>query len=170
MQASFKTVRIGWQTQGQPWTPSPSVDTIFVRAIEDDDEYNRIRDRENVYLSDVLVTQVDIYTRVWRIFWTVYGPNAFDNGRKLRSGLFNPGIYNTLAGSNLYWITDVPAPVRVPELYDKQWFDRVDFYARFNEQVTEANTIGTVQSVEVIVNDAASSKTPPPLIDVTIES
>ncbi len=41
-------------------------------------------------------------------------------------------------------------PRRVPEKIQGEWWERVDFFAEFNEQVTETLTVGTVGSVDVI--------------------
>jgi hypothetical protein len=42
----------------------------------------------------------------------------------------------------------------VPELFAAQWFNRVDFEARFNELTTESDTVGTIASAEVILETA----------------
>ena len=151
----YSLVRIGWQQRGQPAFLITD-DVTFIRVIEEDDLYNRQRDFK--YFPDqsdpTSVVELTTYTRVWGVFWTVYGPSSFDNARKIRSSLYTQAFHDFYAGLNLYMVMDVAAPRRVPELRGGQWWERVDFYARFNEQVTEAPTVGVVQSTEVIIENA----------------
>jgi hypothetical protein len=169
--ASAKAVRIGWQTTGQP-ASDITEDVIYIRCTEEDDLYNRIRDEE---IADVLPepsTQLQItttYTRVWRTFWTLYGPGSFDKARQIKSALFkqkihdmllgaygtfqllpNPGAYANLA---LYLVTEIMAPTRVPENFGGQWWERVDFACQFNEGVTEVDTVNAVVSTEVFIEE-----------------
>jgi hypothetical protein len=173
--ASAKAVRVGWQQTGQP-ASSITEDVVYIRCIEEDDLYNRIRDIE---LSDVLpepsaqITQTTSYTRVWRTFWVLYGPSSFDNARKIKSALFAQSIHDILLeafntygqlpsgvtgyGGNevpLYLVTDVTAPVRVPENFGAQWWERVDFSCQFNEGVTEQEVLNAVASAEVIIENS----------------
>ena len=161
---SFSQVRVDWQTQGQPAWPINS-DLCFLRAVEVDDFYNRIRDVETIYNDDETVTLLTTYTRVWRVFWMLYGPNSFDRARILRSALFGQTSHDFLAASQLFFMTDPAAPVRVPELRDGQWWERVDFTAEFNEAVYETETAGLVKSVEIVVEDSSGT-----LADVTVSS
>lgn len=111
-----------------------------------------------------IVTKITNYTRVWEVYFTVYGPNSFDNARKIRSRLFDQDIHDQFAQSQLYWVTDPPAPRRVPEFKDEQWWERVDFTARFNEFVTETYTAPVVQSAEIIVLNEEDAE----LFDITL--
>lgn len=161
-------VRVGWQTQGQP-ARLISEDVVYIRCVEEDDEYNRIRDQE---VADAPPTQVlisSIYTRVWRTFWTFYGPNSFDHARAVKSFLFSQTGHDALLGAfgtygqlpfgaggygggtiSVYLVTDVISPRRVPELRNGQWWERVDFDCQFNEQVTETEVVNAVASTEII--------------------
>jgi hypothetical protein len=147
---NFYGVRIGWQQQGQPFC-QVNEDVIALRCYEVDDEYNRIRD--NPYLNQPTFTEVWNYTRVWEGYWTIYGPNSFDNARLIRSSLFRQYIHDQFASAELYWIPSPAAPMRIPELQDGQWWERVDFKARFNEFVTEAYPSQSVISSEVVLYD-----------------
>jgi hypothetical protein len=166
---AYSLVRVGWQTTGQPFE-NVADDICYLRAVEDDDPYNRVRDvkifateydeglyNEGGYGGGGYVggyTQVTTYTRVWRVSWTLYGPNSFDRARMLRSALFSQSSHDLLAGSNLYFVTDVSAPRRVPEYFNGQWWERMDFEAQFNEAVSEVQAMTTVSTVEVIVENA----------------
>jgi hypothetical protein len=131
---------------------------VYVRETEVDDQYNRVRDvsyaqssvgaAPNVVTTTTKITQ---YTRVWEVFWTVYGPNSFDNARKIRSALFDRYVHDQFARNQLFLVTDPRAPVRAPEFHDGQWWERVDFSAKFNEFVTETYSVEMTESVEIIV-------------------
>lgn len=150
--ADFQFARIAWQQQGQPFG-TISEDFIFVRCVEDDDNYNRIRDVELIQDGPTQLIEQMTYTRVWRCFWVAYGPNSFDNMRIMRSALHRPSqpIVDMLATGNLYFVTDPAAPTYAPEQKDGQWWERTDFSAQFNEGVTEQEIVSAVASVEVIV-------------------
>lgn len=148
-----KAVRIGWQPEGQPFS-TQGEDVVYLRCIEDDDQYNRVRDVEDQFWDDVSLKQVTSYTRVWRVIWILYGPNAFDRARVLKSALFRPSdeITNLLVTNRLYLVTDVAAPLRIPvPVPPGIWVERVDLEAQFNESVVEEQITASVASAEVIV-------------------
>lgn len=154
--------RIGWEQRGQPFQKIDE-DVVYVRCIEVDDQYNRVRDLS--YQNSPVFTETWNYTRIWETYWTVYGPNSFDNARIIRSSLFLQGIHDQFASAQLYWVSDPAAPVRMPEYKDDQWWERVDFRARFNEFVTEQNNPQSVVSAEVIVYDNFRNQ----IEDITVE-
>ena len=164
-------VRVGWQTQGQP-AQTIDQDVIYIRCVEEDDEYNRIRDQEITDAPPISVLITTIYTRVWRTFWTFYGPNSFDNARIVKSFLLSQEGHDSLLGANntygqlpvgsggygggqinIYLVTDIPAPRRVPENRNGQWWERIDFDCQFNEQVNETEVVNTVASSEIITEN-----------------
>lgn len=51
-------------------------------------------------------------------------------------------------------MSEFPEVRRMPEPFDKQWWERSDFSCEMYEFVTETITRQTVKSVEVIVEDA----------------
>jgi hypothetical protein len=142
--------RIGWQIQGQPG-PRLDIDNVTVKCVPEDTEYSRMHD---VFYStsedgnyDI---QTDVYTRAWRVHFVFYGPNALDHARAIRSYFVTvQPFYDFFAKLNLYINPDIKVPSRGPEVFQGQWWDRVDFDLELNEQVTETYTIGIVKSVEV---------------------
>lgn len=153
----YALVRVDWQTQGQP-TGTVTEDMVYVRAVEEDNPYNRIREVTYQPIDSVTMTHVTSYTRVWRVDWTLYGPNSFDRARVLRSAMFSQATHDQLAGSQLYLLTDVAAPQRVPEFFQEQWWERTDFSVLLNEFVTETAVVGSVGSVEIIVEDVTGER------------
>jgi hypothetical protein len=145
-------VRIAWQQQGQPG-PAINADTCFVRCTPVDADFSRTRDLTSPpgNIDDTTVTQNDVFTRAWRTFWTFYGPNGVDNARAVRSALIKIQIFaDLLATNNLYVNPSIAEPMRVPEDFQGEWWERVDLAALFNEQVTESYIVNAVASVEVI--------------------
>ncbi len=50
-------------------------------------------------------------------------------------------------------------PVRAPELFQSQWWERVDMYADFNELIVRNITIPVINQVPVIANIGSNSET-----------
>jgi hypothetical protein len=94
------------------------------------------------------------YTRVWDIHFCAYGPNSFDNLRAVRSALYQDYFLEQLQLSQLFPMSEFREVMRVPELFDKQWWERSDFSCEMYEFVEETITRQTVISVEVVVEDA----------------
>jgi hypothetical protein len=155
---AYSAVRVSWQQQGQPAELDISTDVTFLRCVEIDDQYNRVRDVQTTPNDSLTVNQVTSYIRVWQTSWVSYGPNAFDNTRKIKTGLFTQVVHDTFIakGLALALVTSLEAPRRLPEPRDGgQWWERVDFDAKFNEQVTEVVVIGSVASTEIVLETAA---------------
>lgn len=143
----YAKVRINWQSVGQPGF-SIIDDVAFVGSEQVDSYQASIRENTNVG-----TTSTWTYTRTWRIHFTFYGPNGFDNARLLRSVMLLQFMHDLLAQSNIYLNPDTPSPKRNPELFDGQWFDRTDLFLTFNEFVTETITVGIGKSVEIIIEN-----------------
>lgn len=149
-----RLVRKAWPSDGAPaWKQGD--DVAFVRCTEIDDWYNKVRDQgaePNDAVSGLLVTE---YTRVWRVFWEVRGPNSYTRASLLKSAMQLDFIHDSLAASNLYLRPDVSNPTRAPELEDGRWWNRTDLEMVFYEQVNESIVTSTVASIEVkVYNDA----------------
>ncbi len=159
-------VKVSYQTTGQPaWKITDDIVSFFCREV--DNPYNRQRDIEIKSWDETKVAEEVSYQRTWQVSWTLYGPNSFDNARKIKSGLFLQEHHDTLAVSNVYLVTDSPStPLRVPELFQGQWWERVDFSALFNEGVIESTEEQYVISSEVIVYKEDGAQ----VADVTIEA
>jgi hypothetical protein len=127
-------VRLAWPTDGAP-TWGIDEDIVFLRITPIDDRIARTQDiLYDTSSSDYAVKSVG-YTRVHKIDWTLYGPNSYDNADIIRSKLLNNDYLLDFSSNNLYLVTDVPMPTRLPELFNGQWWERTDFSASFNETV-----------------------------------
>jgi len=167
------TVRIGWQQQGQP-AQSVSDNVVYVRAVEDDDAADKQRDQ--AYQDDpddaAIVRELTSYMRVWRGIWTFYGPDSFDWARRVRSGWYTQVPHDVFATLNfeLYAVMDIQAPRRAPELFQNEWWERVDLEIQFNELVTEEVDVGAVASTEVRAYTDESPDIDHPEMDIVVEA
>lgn len=152
--AANTAVRKSWQTEGAPaWAITD--DICFVRCVTEKGWYSLVRDQGITQNQDGSVTIVREYTRIWRIFWNVWGPNGFDHARAIRSGLLLEVSSEPLSKSNLYLVTDIDEPMYAPEVDDGRWWERTSLEANFNEQITETITNPSVESVEINLNTDA---------------
>jgi hypothetical protein len=151
----YSKVRLEWPTSGQPaWKISE--DVTFLKVTEEDDSYNRIRDRRYSPNGSTTVLSEDVYTRVWRVSWACYGPNSFDNARLIKSALMQLDyVTDQMAQVRLYLVTDIPATTRAPEKFQGQWWERTDLSIKVNEQVEESLTVPTIQSAQILLENEA---------------
>lgn len=149
--SNYGDVRISWQTQGQPaWKVSD--DKVFISAIQVDDAYSSIRDVKPVSnYDDTHVLSTSTYVRVWQVDWCCVGPKSFDAATDIKSALFNAVFLDPLSLQGLYPVTDYGVPIRAPELFDGQWWERVDFKAKFNELVTEDFIESSIGSADIFI-------------------
>lgn len=166
---AYDKVRVGWQPQGQP-VGTKDTDLAFVRCVEDDEEINRTRDVVYLQKDPQTVSEDTTFIRVWRVIWTLYGPNSFDNTRKIRSGLYTQQSNELFAVENvsLYAVMDIPAPRRVPEFVSGQWWERVDFECQFNELANEVYDVSAVASSNINVYTEKSPDLAHPELNITV--
>jgi hypothetical protein len=143
-------VRNSWPQKGSPGFAITD-DTLFIRCVLDPTTYN-VRDQYTKIdpNNDKQILKNRSYTRQWRVAFVAYGPNACDSLRLISSMLLEDFPHDTLAASKLYLMPDLGTPVRNPELYEGQWWERWDFAADFNEEVCESITVIRVASIPVI--------------------
>lgn len=145
--------RYSWPANGQPdWLNS--ADIVFLRCTQTDGSYNRVRNLLNAAGAPNFVLANWQYTRIWDIQWTAYGPNATDRIRAIQSALWLDWVTDAYSAQNLYCTRDIAAPTRAPELFQGQWWERVDVKARFYENVNEQlSNLNAATSFEIIIED-----------------
>ena len=158
-----QAVRLEWAPQGQPFS-QPNEDVCYIRCTLKDDDYDKIRDRTNLPDADPNLNEQWNYTRVWAIGWIFYGPNAVDLARAVRSALYQEYFTNALAQSQLFPISEIAEPMRVPEKIGGLWFERADLECAMNEWVTENIERKTIATAEVIVLESPDGQ----IADVTV--
>ena len=145
-------VRKTWPTNGAPsWKIDE--DIVFIRITPQDDKLTR---KLNIIYTPSTTDTTKLvkktgYTRVHKIDWTLYGPNSYDNADLIRSSIFADEYLQTFKDNNLFLITDVQMPTRLPELYNGQWWERTDFSATFNESVIREGTTPIIDSTNFII-------------------
>jgi hypothetical protein len=158
----YYTVRIGWPQEGQPaWKIDE--DVVFLRIWEDDDQINRSRDTDILDIDGIIANIATSYTQVMRVQWTLYGPNAYANAKKIRNKIFSPLSHDTLAKQNLYLINDIQATRRIREMFTNQWWERCDLFIRFNELIIVNDEVNYIDSAEILITDGAHDT----VIDIT---
>ena len=141
-------VRRNWQTTGAPaWKISD--DVTFIQIVPVDDDFARQRDISHSDFGLTTAKRTVKYSRVFGVSWTCYGPNSFDNIEKIRNGLFVETYRNLIAVKNMYLVTDIGMPRRVPELFNGQWWERSDLSVRYNEGVERNATVNRIESARI---------------------
>lgn len=148
----FSKVRVGWKEQ--PAWKSPQDDIVTVMAVVTDDPYNRIREVMNAPNDETTILETTNYTRAWEMRFSLYGPNSADNARLIKSCLRLDWFRNIISASNLYLVPNESDPVRAPENFNQQWWDRSDYRAKYYEAVQETITQQTVATAELILEAA----------------
>ena len=142
-----KAVRISWPKSGMPdWSISENV--IFVRSYPVDDPYNRIKDIKYREKDPVSVIRSETYTRVMGVDLIMYGPDSFDHADLVRNDI---GKNETLKKNKVFLVYDRKAPVRSPELFRGQWWERSTLSLQFNEQIMREYTNPTISDVRISV-------------------
>jgi hypothetical protein len=155
-------VRYDWPTQGQPFQ-TVNQDICYLSCLLQDSQYSRVRNK--TYTGSGPVVENWTYTRNWRISWTLYGPNSLDRARAIHTATFIDYFNDLLNGSSLFPISEPAEPVRMPENFNAQWWERVDFSIDTYENVTETISDGVVTSVEIKVYDGSPND---PVADFTV--
>jgi hypothetical protein len=122
-------------------------DVCFIYALPYDDPYNKQRNRRNIYIEGPDMIQLDEHTNVHNMLFVNYGPNAYEDARKIRDGMFRNPIRRLLRRNHFALVTDIAAPRRVPELYNNEWWNRVDVNVIFNEFVRLKDEMRTIRHI-----------------------
>ena len=152
-EAAFKAVRISWPTGGAPaWKVTD--DVCFIKVSEEDDKYNRLRESkyEDITGDTENIFSETWYTRVISLNLVIYGPNSWSNAMLIRDSIYKYESQTTLKDNNLHLIPNISSPVRFPELFSAQWWERVDIGFLFNELVIREDIAPLIKGVEVIIN------------------
>ena len=143
-------VRKAWPTNGAPaW--SIDEDIVFLRITPVDDKMAR---QQNIIYNpheqdQAYAKKQTGYTRVHKVNWTLYGPNSYDNADIIRHLIFDYDYMKKFKAKNLFLVTDVPMPTRLPEYYSGQWWERTDFSATFNEAVIRESKVPYITGTDI---------------------
>lgn len=142
-------VRFTWPENNQPgWKRTQ--DLCFVQVVPQQSDVERQR---NAAWDGAAVNRWSM--RVIGVSFLFYGPHAWDNAVELRYRLFDDAAQGLLRQNRMALVTDIGAPVRAPELFNAQWWDRADLFAQFNETITETSPFTPMDSaqIEIVPNE-----------------
>ncbi len=153
-QAPQNAVRVSWPVYGKPgsnpgWTRGE--DVCFIRLTENtSDPYAGLQDVTHEY-DEASAQQREIvcYTRVHTCYLIFYGPNAFDHADRVRLAMHRSANLAFLREKNLYPVPGIGAPVRVPELFNSEWWDRADLSISLYEYVRREYNEAHYETAEV---------------------
>lgn len=150
--ANAGRVRISWPTDGQPgWDYDE--DIIFLRITDINSSINKQIDTQYSPLSTDKVNRISGYTRVHEIHWIIYGPNSYEDAERIKYGFYDEEIKTNLAYNNLFMVLDNETPIRLPELSNGKWYQRVDYTVRFNEYIQHEKQIPYIQGINIKLYD-----------------
>jgi len=167
-------VLVDWQTQGQPFAQTPLTNRCYLACVVTDEPYHRVRDRQYGQVGNQ-VQEIWTYTRPWKISWVFYGDNAkvpslvgsssLDRATTLWTGTFMDYFSDQLELEGLAAVNEPATPIRIPEQFNAQWWDRSDFSIELYELVTDTILDGAATSVEVKLYQGTGTN---PVADFTV--
>ena len=147
-----QNVRIGWQPESQPGF-NLEQNVISIMLTIEPDPWNIQRDVIYEYVNDLVISEEVTYYRVLNVRFEIYGPNAFDISDQLRSGILSNSSLMALMALNVAPLTDIPAPIRIPYLFNGRWWDRADLTAIFNNRVTRTTEVDPLSGATIQIID-----------------
>lgn len=145
-------IRIAYAPDGQPaWKRTG--DTIALSVNYSDNPYDKQRDTLYDTSGAEFAEEQVTYTRVVQVMWTIYGPNGFDIADKLRCRLLSPPANALMGDAQVYPLTEIAAPVRIPYNFEGQWWERTDLRAQFNVFTRREREIPYIESANIEIYD-----------------
>jgi len=142
-------VRIAYQTTGQPsWEVSQNVVLINIQQVNN--SYDKQLDYKYVNGSTNSSESV-FYHRVMAVDWNCYGPNSFQLADALRIGILSDSVRNNLYLNEVFPIPRIDSPIRVPYLFNGQWYERQDLRVLFNVGTTRTGTVPLLTAANIQV-------------------
>lgn len=143
-------VRISWPTKGSPaWRIDENV--AFIQVTPTPNPTIQQQDTNLVVVDSQSLTSQKTYLREISVDIVCYGSGAWNDAETIWNGFLSETILQTLEKNYLGFI-DREGPVRVPELFNGQWWDRADLTLRFYEGVKKETTIKAFGSVVIGIN------------------
>lgn len=150
--SASQRIRIAWPTYNQAGDAPAfkrNEDICFLRLTQQDHLFNRLSDVKYRLIEGDYghVLRMIQYTRIHDVMWVFYGPSSYDDAQTVRDCLFRPDVKLLFNQNRLYPVPDLPAPVRIPELYQGAWWERTDFRASCNEAVRREFVVPVIKRV-----------------------
>jgi hypothetical protein len=131
----------------------------FITVTEDDDPINKQVDVVRTPNDVDTVAETSGMKRVLSVSWVFYGPTSYDTAFHIKRKLFQSSYNSFLAPYKIYLVPSIKAPVRIPEIYAGQYWERTDLKVQFNSLSTFDELIAYIKSAEFkIVNNRGEEK------------
>ena len=150
--AASREIRFAWPTKGAPpWTVAENI--AFIQILPEQDAYSQQKHVTNIHsTADTYFRQLET-TGVWKINWIFYGPNSYPNAMSVSLQMFDPDVQLLLRQNSLFPLPNFDMPVRIPELFEGQWWERVDLTIKMNAQIRVTSTKPYFKTVHIDVED-----------------
>lgn len=145
-------VRIEWPQDGGAFE-SIEQDVCYLAISPTDNAQTRQFYTEYTEQDSASATSSQTYIDAFRVLWLFYGPSSTDNADLVRASLNLDSTTDSLMASNLALITDIPVPMRQPELFNGQWWPRCSFYANFTQLVKRESTTPYLASADIQIEE-----------------
>ena len=142
------SVRRAYQGQSQP-AQEISQNVTYLYVTQTDNPYDQQRDTIYHDHDKRNLDTSTYYTRVMQCQWSFYGPSAYDNSDTLRFGLLEEPATALMHALQVYPVTDIAAPTRLPYLLNAQWWERSDIIATFYAGTRRDSIIPAITSANV---------------------
>ena len=147
--ATQSKVRSTWTQPGQPGFLITD-DIVFYKVITGGDKYD-----QQVYVEQGTTLYNANYTRVITLVMTAYGPSAPDNLERIRTCFIAGFGTLNLKKARIFPVINPSNVVRMPELFEGQFWERADFsiimYAEENTSLDIPEIVST--EITVIADD-----------------
>lgn len=145
-------VRLTFAPDGQPaWERDKNYTFITLSYL--DNPYDKQREPVQGDYDDDNAQLSVTYTRVMQVLWTIYGPDAFDLADAIKIGVLQDAYRTQLTRNKIFPLTDIPAPIRAPENFNGQWWERVDIRAFFNVFTERSSIVPYIKTADINIYD-----------------
>lgn len=154
-----KKIRFGWGSSpntGSAPSFARNSDTVVIYFLTTDSPNNQTKDLSYIDEGNEKLTYVDEHTDVHQVQYVCYGPSAFEQARAIRDGMSQEDVRSLFRRNSLFFVTPVPAPVPVPDVFEGEWWNRYDVRVNFNEgvRIEKKNAVGYVEQVPLTASSA----------------
>lgn len=145
-----RNIRIQYQQKGMP-NFKQGQDYIYVALSYTNSEFEKpvtvTFDGEN---------EIETYTKIKGIVFNLVfvGDNASDNALKVMTLMNNNDYTRTLRKNDVYFISAVDTPRRIPLLVNNEWFEHVYLDIRFYQKLLYNQNRNRIEQVEVKIRTA----------------
>lgn len=150
---SIADVRQSWPTYGAPALEVTN-NVAFLKIYDVESPITAQREMIYSQIESPSAPNMEMnYTRTLKVDWIFYGPDSWDWANLVQNKLFYQIYHDMLALQNLYLIPGFKPPMRVPELWSGEWYERIDLSANFNELMKINDALPYIETVEIDVID-----------------